>query len=532
MAKKQPNYDRLTKSIKRRGSATPRVAEIKPLTPSRRPVAGSRIPRASGSPATPTRERSRDKLLNSPANSFTREKERTPSFTRSSSNTHPAVSHLSKKWQHLWLLSMDRLRRLQERLERISIKRASANFNFKEWKSRFNKWLHDSKSRVQDIFRRMDHDRDGKLTREQFISGVLNTSFPTERWEMDIVAILFVKNGLIDYKDFINALKDKPATKKPEKPKTEGQQILSEIDKLVNQCCCAHRYEYVKVDENKFRFGDSQKLRLVRILRSTVMVRVGGGWETLQAFLQKNDPCRAEGRTNVELREQLLASGATQSMKAFKTKRPGISREGSDVSKPSIARENSGSLRSKPPSGAKTKRAGEPHTHLSVPGVRREKSGDLRSPGITKSRSGTNLKSRTTPIGAKTSSSGNLKEKPPASPRRSDSQTSIGSTGSLDGSDGTLKSPTSAASSRIPVGRTVKSPESRLGLSKSSVKGSRENLAKSSLRGSKENLAAKGSTATSKSSSSSATKSTTSTAKKPTTTTTKKPTTSIPKTKK
>ena len=40
------------------------------------------------------------------------------------------------------------------------------------------------------------------------------------------------------------------------------------------------------------KFGDSQKLRLVRILRSTVMVRVGGGWETLDEFLMKNDPCR------------------------------------------------------------------------------------------------------------------------------------------------------------------------------------------------------------------------------------------------
>ena len=40
------------------------------------------------------------------------------------------------------------------------------------------------------------------------------------------------------------------------------------------------------------QFGDSQQLRLVRILRSTVMVRVGGGWEPLEEFLRKHDPCR------------------------------------------------------------------------------------------------------------------------------------------------------------------------------------------------------------------------------------------------
>lgn len=33
-------------------------------------------------------------------------------------------------------------------------------------------------------------------------------------------------------------------------------------------------------------------MRLVRILRSTVMVRVGGGWVALDEFLVKNDPCR------------------------------------------------------------------------------------------------------------------------------------------------------------------------------------------------------------------------------------------------
>lgn len=47
-------------------------------------------------------------------------------------------------------------------------------------------------------------------------------------------------------------------------------------------------------DDCELQFGDSQKLRLVRILRSTVMVRVGGGWVALDEFLLKNDPCRGK----------------------------------------------------------------------------------------------------------------------------------------------------------------------------------------------------------------------------------------------
>lgn len=47
------------------------------------------------------------------------------------------------------------------------------------------------------------------------------------------------------------------------------------------------------------QFGDSQQLRLVRILRSTVMVRVGGGWMALDEFLVKNDPCRGKALPGV-----------------------------------------------------------------------------------------------------------------------------------------------------------------------------------------------------------------------------------------
>lgn len=46
--------------------------------------------------------------------------------------------------------------------------------------------------------------------------------------------------------------------------------------------------------EFNLQFGESHKMRLVRILRSDIMVRVGGGWISLNEFLLKNDPCRGK----------------------------------------------------------------------------------------------------------------------------------------------------------------------------------------------------------------------------------------------
>ena len=50
----------------------------------------------------------------------------------------------------------------------------------------------------------------------------------------------------------------------------------------------------VIANSNGFQFGESQRMRLVRVLRATVMVRVGGGWQALEEFLVKNDPCRGK----------------------------------------------------------------------------------------------------------------------------------------------------------------------------------------------------------------------------------------------
>ena len=39
--------------------------------------------------------------------------------------------------------------------------------------------------------------------------------------------------------------------------------------------------------------GEGRSMVFVRVLRSHVMVRVGGGWETLAAYFSRIDPCRA-----------------------------------------------------------------------------------------------------------------------------------------------------------------------------------------------------------------------------------------------
>nr|XP_060623002.1 GAS2-like protein 2 [Anolis sagrei ordinatus] len=64
------------------------------------------------------------------------------------------------------------------------------------------------------------------------------------------------------------------------------------VQHLISRCTCPVQFSMVKVSEGKYRVGDSSTLIFVRILRKHVMVRVGGGWDTLEHYLDKHDPCR------------------------------------------------------------------------------------------------------------------------------------------------------------------------------------------------------------------------------------------------
>ncbi|KAM9156685.1 dystonin isoform 12-T12 [Pangshura tecta] len=319
MTRKQPDVDKVTKIYKRKAvESTPIQSHIPVLDKGR-----------TGRKRSPT------------AGMY-------PSGTQAQIETkNPRINLLVSKWQQVWLLALERRRKLNDALDRLEELREFANFDFDIWRKKYMRWMNHKKSRVMDFFRRIDKDQDGKITRQEFIDGILSSKFPTSRLEMSAVADIFDRDGdgYIDYYEFVAALHP---NKDAYKPLTDADKIEDEVTRQVAKCKCAKRFQVEQIGDNKYRFflgnqfGDSQQLRLVRILRSTVMVRVGGGWMALDEFLVKNDPCRvhhhgskmlrsesnssittqptiAKGRTNMELREKfILADAASQNVAAFR----------------------------------------------------------------------------------------------------------------------------------------------------------------------------------------------------------------------
>ncbi|XP_021231062.1 microtubule-actin cross-linking factor 1 isoform X4 [Numida meleagris] len=288
MTRKQPDVDRVTKTYKRKATEPPHGAFIDKSRSNRKS-----LPQA----APPTM----------------------PIISQSETK-NPRINQLSARWQQVWLLALERQRKLNDALDRLEELKEFANFDFDVWRKKYMRWMNHKKSRVMDFFRRIDKDQDGKITRQEFIDGILASKFPTTKLEMTAVADIFDRDGdgYIDYYEFVAALHP---NKDAYRPTTDADKIEDEVTRQVAQCKCAKRFQVEQIGENKYRFGDSQQLRLVRILRSTVMVRVGGGWMALDEFLVKNDPCRARGRTNLELREKfILPEGASQGMTPFRSR--------------------------------------------------------------------------------------------------------------------------------------------------------------------------------------------------------------------
>ncbi|CAI9571541.1 unnamed protein product [Staurois parvus] len=78
----------------------------------------------------------------------------------------------------------------------------------------------------------------------------------------------------------------------PQKKLCDFKNLDQMVQHLVSRCTCPEQFSMIKVSEGKYKVGESNTLIFVRILRNHVMVRVGGGWDTLEHYLDKHDPCR------------------------------------------------------------------------------------------------------------------------------------------------------------------------------------------------------------------------------------------------
>ncbi|VDK41941.1 unnamed protein product [Anisakis simplex] len=235
---------------------------------------------------------------------------------------HVKADQLSESWKRLWVDSMDYGQKLQAKKAYLDELKRLESFTFNDWRERYLEWTASGKARISDLFRRIDKSGTGRVRRSSFIDGIMSSKFPTTYLEMMKVADEFDKgDGMIVAKEFLARLRSDYAKKNVFKQQTEGEKINEEVIRQSKKCSCSNPYKIQKVSEGHYRFGDTQIKRMVRILRTTVMVRVGGGWDPLDIFLHNHDPCRAKGRTNIEMQRgfynDVRPIGAYDTMKTF-----------------------------------------------------------------------------------------------------------------------------------------------------------------------------------------------------------------------
>ncbi|KAL7384245.1 hypothetical protein ABVT39_026968 [Epinephelus coioides] len=242
MTRKQPDVDKITKTHKRKAAVEPPVQSQIPVL-----------------------EKGRTGRKRSPTQTMYASATQPPIETK-----NPRVNLLVTKWQHVWLLALDRRRKLNDALDRLEELKEFANFDFDVWRKRYMRWMNHKKSRVMDFFRRIDKDQDGKVTRQEFIEGILSSKFPTSRLEMSAVADIFDRDGdgYIDYYEFVAALHP---NKDAYKPLTDADKIEDEVTRQVAKCKCPKRFQVEQIGANKYRFYLGNQFGLVHCLHDSLI---------------------------------------------------------------------------------------------------------------------------------------------------------------------------------------------------------------------------------------------------------------------
>ena len=149
------------------------------------------------------------------------------------------------------MMAWERDRRLKDKLGYLQELEKVKNFDWEEWRKRFLKHHNNKKSRVTDLFRKLDEDGDGFLSREDFVDGILKNKFPSSRLEMNAVADKFDHgDGMIDWREFMAALRPDWQDRGP---LTDSERIDDEINRQVALCTCKQKFKVFQVGEGKYR---------------------------------------------------------------------------------------------------------------------------------------------------------------------------------------------------------------------------------------------------------------------------------------
>ncbi|XP_015905959.1 growth arrest-specific protein 2 isoform X2 [Parasteatoda tepidariorum] len=88
-----------------------------------------------------------------------------------------------------------------------------------------------------------------------------------------------------------NRLSYTPPTSKEQKKRTKPSELDKKVMKIASNVCKDSKTEITRISEGKYCIGG--KNVFVRLLNGKhVMVRVGGGWDTLEHFLSRHEPCQ------------------------------------------------------------------------------------------------------------------------------------------------------------------------------------------------------------------------------------------------
>ena len=187
-----------------------------------------------------------------------KERSRRIQSSRASSKTqfeeelrNPRAKELLDKWDVIWKLSRERMKRLKDSLNYNREIEKMRNFDFDDWRRRFLFFMEHKKAKMLDFYKKLDRNLDGRITKTDFIDGVLSSRFSTNRLEMERVADIFDQNGdrYIDQKEYLDTLRPD----KEGQPKTESEIIQDEVQRQVGKCTCLIRYKVYQVGEGKYR---------------------------------------------------------------------------------------------------------------------------------------------------------------------------------------------------------------------------------------------------------------------------------------